>query len=240
MRKHLLLNEKSVQCTSCMLGHLCMPRGMNHSDVMRLNQIIKERIRLSKGDFLFKANDELSAIYSIRSGSIKMQLEHESGHVQITGFFLPGEVLGLDSISSGQYLSNAIALEDTEVCVMRMETLDSLAEEAPALQTQLRKLLSHEISRSHTMILSLGAMRSSQRFACFLLNVSDRYGALGYSPNEFVLRMSREEIGSFLGLTLETISRLFSRFQREGIIRIQQREVTLLDREALQALTKAD
>ena len=208
MLKHLLLNEESIHCSSCMLGHICVPSGLNPTDIERLSQLVKERIRIPKGVFFYKVTDPLTAIYSIRSGSMKTQLENENGHVQITGFFLPGEILGLDGIGEGQHLSNAIALEDTEVCVLRINELDSLSLEIPALQAQFRRLLSKEISRSHGMVLALGAMRSEQRVASFLLDMSERYTNLGYSPNEFILRMSREEIGNYLGLTLETVSRL--------------------------------
>lgn len=240
MLKHLLLNKESIHCSSCMLGHLCVPGGLNPSEQQRLTELIKERIRIPKGTLFFKVGDPVTAIYSIRSGSMKTQLENESGHVQITGFFLAGELLGLDGFGEETHLSNAIALEDTEVCVLRLNDLDVLTQEIPALQHQLWKILSKEISRSHNLVLSLGAMRSEQRVASFLLNLSERFTNLGYSPTEFILRMSREEIGNYLGLTLETVSRLLSRFAKEGLIRIHQRQVQLLNKHGLHELLKQD
>lgn len=205
-----------------------------------MDELIKERIRLPKGGALYRQGDAAEAIYGLRSGSIKTQIEDAGGQVQITGFLLPGEILGMDGLMNAQQVSHAIALEDTEVCIIRLDEMDKLAPQLPTLNLQLRRLMSKEISRSHQQLLALGSLRSEQRLAAFLLNLSQRLQILGYSPYEFILRMSREEIGNFLGLTLETVSRLFSRFAREGLIRVQQREVHLLDIAGLQELSGAD
>ncbi len=223
-----------------MLSEICLPLGMARNDVSRLDELIKERIRLPKGTALFHLGDKTEAVYGIRSGSIKTQLEDASGQVQITGFLLPGEILGMDGLVDNTHVSHAIALEDSEVCVIRLDEMDRLSLQLPVLQQQFRRLMSKEINRSHLLVMSLGALRSEQRLAAFLLNLSHRLAALGYSPYEFVLRMSREEIGNYLGLTLETVSRLFSRFAREGLLKIQQREVHILDMQALRALAGSD
>lgn len=172
----------------------------------------------------------------MRFGSLKTQLEDSSGQLQITGFHLPGEIVGLDGMIESKHVSSAVALEDSEVCVIRLPEIDRVSTQLPSLQQQFRRLMSREITRSHQMLATVGAMRSEQRLAAFLLNLSQRYAALGYSSTEFVLRMSREEIGNYLGLTLETVSRLFSRFGREGLIRINQREVRLIDLPGLKQL----
>ena len=213
-----------------------MPPG----DIEKLEQIVKERLRVSKGGFLYHQDDDATALYGIRSGSVKTQLEDASGQVQVTGFLLPGEVVGIDGYLSARHLTHAIAMEDTELCVVRITDVDHVISMVPALNRQLRRLTSQEIVRSQQLIMSLGVLRSEQRLAAFLLNLSQRLGALGYSPREFVLRMSREEIGNYLGLTLETVSRLFSRFARENLIRIRQREVQLLDLDMLRQLSGAD
>lgn len=223
-----------------MLSEICLPLGMARNDVSRLDELIKERIRLPKGTALFHLGDKTEAVYGIRSGSIKTQIEDASGQVQITGFLLPGEILGMDGLVDNTHVSHAIALEDSEVCVIRLDEMDRLSLQLPVLQQQFRRLMSKEINRSHLLVMSLGALRSEQRLAAFLLNLSHRLAALGYSPYEFVLRMSREEIGNYLGLTLETVSRLFSRFAREGLLKIQQREVHILDMQALRALAGSD
>jgi len=223
-----------------MLSELCLPVGMPRVEVSKLDELIKERVRVPKGSALYHLGDKTEAIYGIRSGSIKTQLEDASGQVQITGFLLPGEILGMDGLVDNTQLSHAIALEDSEVCVIRLDDLDRLSMHLPMLHQQFRRIMSKEINRSHQLIMSLGALRSEQRLAAFLLNLSQRLAALGYSPYEFVLRMSREEIGNYLGLTLETVSRLFSRFAREGLLHIHQREVHIIDMPALRALSGTD
>jgi len=223
-----------------MLSEICLPLGMARNDVAKLDELIKERIRLPKGTALFHLGDKTEAVYGIRSGSLKTQLEDASGQVQITGFLLPGEILGMDGLLHNTHVSHAIALEDSEVCVIRIDEMDRLSLHIPVLQQQFRRLMSKEINRSHLLVMSLGALRSEQRLAAFLLNLSHRLAALGYSPYEFVLRMSREEIGNYLGLTLETVSRLFSRFAREGLLHIHQREVHIIDMQALRVLSGTD
>ncbi|NYT85752.1 fumarate/nitrate reduction transcriptional regulator Fnr [Pollutimonas harenae] len=240
MQKRISVTPDSTRCSTCMLNEICLPLGMQRGDVNKLDELIKERIRIAKGSALFQLGDPTEAVYGIRSGSLKTQLEDSSGQVQITGFLLPGEIIGMDGLLDNTHVSNAIALEDSEVCVIRIDELDELSHHLPVLQQQLRRLMSKEISRSHQLVMSLGALRSEQRLAAFLINLSQRLSTLGYSPSEFILRMSREEIGNYLGLTLETVSRLFSRFAREGLIRVHQREVHILDMGGLRLLSGTD
>lgn len=240
MQKKIQLAPDTHRCSTCMLNGLCLPVGMTAVDIHRFQEAVQERIRVRKGEALFHAGDAASAIYGIRVGSIKTQLEDAGGQVQVTGFLLPGEIVGLDGFLEGTHLSHAIALEDTEVCVARVDDIDRISSHVPTLQNQLRRLTSQEIRRSQQLVMSLGVLRSEQRLAAFLVNMSQRLSMLGYSSTEFVLRMSREEIGSYLGLTLETVSRLFSRFAKEGLIKIHQREVKLLDLIALRELAGND
>ena len=217
-------------------GPCACPSAWRPLEVEKLDELVKERVRLEKGKPLYSLNHPLDAVYSVRFGSLKTQLEDATGQIQVTGFHLPGEIVGMDGMLDGKHVSTAVALEDSEVCVIRLADIDRVATHLPALQQQFRRLMSREINRSHQMLASLGSMRSEQRLAAFLLNLSQRYASLGYSSTEFVLRMSREEIGNFLGLTLETVSRLFSRFARDGLIKINQREVRILDLPALKQL----
>ncbi|MBC2768391.1 helix-turn-helix domain-containing protein [Pusillimonas minor] len=240
MQKKITLTSDSHRCSTCMLNSLCLPVGMSTVDIARFEEVVQERIRVPKGDTLFNTGDPAQAIYGIRVGSMKTQLEDATGHIQVTGFLLPGEIVGLDGFLEGKQLSHAIALEDTEVCVARVNEIDRVIAHVPALQHQLRRLTSQEIKRSQQLVMALGVLRSEQRLAAFLVNMSQRLSILGYSSTEFILRMSREEIGSYLGLTLETVSRLFSRFAKENLIRIHQREVQLLDLPALRELAGSD
>ncbi len=238
--RRITLALDSTRCSTCMLNTICLPLGMSQSEIQKMDALVNERFRLPKGGTLYREGDQADAIYGIRSGSFKTQIEDARGQVQITGFLLPGEMLGMDGLMHEEQVSHAIALEDSEVCIIRLAAMDQLATQLPSLQRQLRRLMSKEIGRSHQMLLSIGGLRSEQRLAVFLLNLSQRLQHLGYSPHEFILRMSREEIGNYLGLTLETVSRLFSRFAREGLIRVQQREVQILDHPALQELSGTD
>lgn len=240
MQKRTAIPPDATRCSTCMLSEICIPLGMSKKDVTVLDELIKERIRVPKGVPLFKIGEKANALYGIRSGTLKTQLQDSSGQVQITGFLFPGEIIGMDGLLQNVHVSHAIALEDSEVCVIPLEELDALSQHIPVLQLQFRRLMSKEINRSHQMVMSLGGMRSEQRLAAFLLNMSQRLAILGYSSTDFILRMSREEIGNYLGLTLETISRLFSRFARDGLLRIRQREVSLLDMAALRALSGTD
>lgn len=219
-----------------MMGNVCLPAGMPERELEQIDLLVKERVRLKKGDLLYRQGEPLDALFGLRTGSIKTQLEDVGGQVQITGFFLPGEVVGLDGMLDSLHASNAVAMEDSEVCVVRLEDIDEISRYAPSLQGQVRRIMSKEISRSHQVLLALGSMRSEARLAAFLINLSQRLSALGYSSTDFVMRMSREEIGNYLGLTLETVSRLFSRFARDGLIRVSQREVRILDMDALKQL----
>lgn len=234
--KHIPITAESVRCSSCILSDICLPIGMSPSDVALLDEFVQQRIRVPKGRELYGLGDKAEAIYGLRSGAMKTQLQDASGQIQITGFALPGEIIGMDGIGNATHVSQAVALEDSEVCVVKTEDIDRISPHLVVLQQQFRRLMSMEINRSHQMVMTLGTLRSEQRVAAFLLNISNRLAALGYSSRDFILRMSREEIGNYLGLTLETVSRLLSRFARENLIQIKQREVRILDRESLQEL----
>ena len=236
MQKRVPVTSESTHCSTCMMGHVCVPVGMPSHEVAQLDDLVKERIRIEKGQVLYQHGDPLDALFGLRTGSLKTQITEASGQHQITGFYLPGEIIGLDGMMEGAHTSSAVAMEDSEVCVVRLDTIDEISRFVPSLQQQIRRLMSKEIVRSHQVLLALGSMRSEQRLAAFLINLSQRLSALGYSSSEFIMRMSREEIGNYLGLTLETVSRLFSRFAREGMIRVNQREIKIIDIAALNEL----
>ena len=193
MLKHIAVTEEATHCSTCMMGSVCLPVGMPAAEIAKLDDLVKDRIRLEKGQRLYQHGEKLDALFGLRTGSLKTQLDEANGMHQITGF-------------------------------------------VPSLQQQVRRLMSREIARSHQVLLALGSMRSEQRLAAFLLNLSQRMTALGYSSSEFIMRMSREELGNYLGLTLETVSRLFSRFAREGVIIVNQRDIKIIDMAALNEL----
>lgn len=211
---------------------------MASQDVQRLDELVQDRVRLTKGSTLYMLDDTLDAVYGVRYGSLKTYVTDTSDHNQITGFILPGEIVGLDGMLQRKHTSSATALEDTEVCVIRLSQIDHVAQELPSFQQQMRGLISRELERSYQLLASIGSMRAEQRLAGFLLNLSQRYASLGYSSTEFILRMSREEIGNYLGLTLETTSRALSRLSQENFITVRLRDVKILDVSGLKKLLK--
>jgi len=223
------LRALRAACSSCSLRELCLPVGLGINELDEIEAVITDRRRVRKGERLYAAGEAFRALYAIRLGSLKTSLMIEDGREQVTGFFMLGDVLGLDGIGADAHTCDAIALEDSEACVMPFSLLDELAQRVRSLQLHVHRMLSREIVRDQHAMLLLGSMRAEERLAAFLLNLAQRYKARGYSSSEFVLRMTREEIGSYLGLKLETISRLFSRFHDAGLIRTQQRQIKILN-----------
>ena len=230
------LSRSRVKCSACTQRELCVSEGLDTEAMAHIDELVTARIRLRKGETLFRAGDRFTSLYAIRSGSCKTVSLTEDGHDQVSGYHMAGEIIGTDGIGADRYTSQAVALEDTEVCVLRFERLEAFGRQHVRFQHNLYRLLSREISREGKIALMLGTMLAERRLAVFLLDLSERYRARGYSSCEFVLRMTREEIGSFLGLKLETVSRLFSRFQREGLLQVQGRIVKLLDRASLKRM----
>jgi len=225
-----------VTCSSCNLREVCLPAGLCVEDLERMQHVVYVRRRVKRGETLFNAGDEFKAIYAIRSGFFKTSLSDGEGREQVTGFSMGGELLGLEAIGSGRHNGNAVALEDSEVCVMPFTLIEEMAREVPALQRHMHSVLAREIVRDHGVMMLLGSMRAEQRLAAFLTNLSKRFVRRGYSASDFHLRMTREELGSYLGLKLETVSRLFSRFQEDGLIDVQQKHVRIVDTAGLERI----
>ncbi len=213
-----------------------MPLGLNAAELLRIDEVVSQRKKIAKGESLFRNGDKFNALYAIRTGFFKTCVSSEDGRDQVTGFQMAGEIMGLDGIVSDHHTCDAIALEDAEVCVMPFEHIEELSREINALQHHVHKIMSREIVREHGVMLLLGSMRAEERLAAFLLNLVQRLHARGFSQSELVLRMTREEIGSYLGLKLETVSRTFSKFVEDGIVEVKQRHVRILNTEALKTL----
>ena len=236
LNQDLSLTVIKTVCSTCNLRELCLPFGLSLEELERLDDLISTRRRVKRGDYLYRVGDSFDAIYAIRSGFFKTDVLLEDGREQVTGFQMGGELLGLDGISTEHHTCNAIALEDSEICAIPFARLESLSREIHTLQRHFHKVMSREIVRDHGVMMLLGTMRAEERLAAFLLNLSQRFTARGFSHTEFYLRMTREEIGSYLGLKLETVSRAFSRFQEEGHIAVQQKHVRILNVDGLKAL----
>ena len=229
-------NALKVACSSCNLRELCLPVGFSDCEIKRLDALVKTRRTVRRGDTLFRTGGPFTALYAVRTGFFKTRISSEDGRDQVTGFQMAGELLGLDGISAERHTCDAVALEDSQVCVIPFERLEDLSREFPDLQRQFHKIMSREIVRDHGVMLLLGSMRAEERLAAFLLNLTERLRARGFSESALVLRMSRGEIGSFLGLKLETVSRAFSKFQDDGVLEVKQRHVRVLDASALRRL----
>ncbi|CAM5789358.1 MAG: fumarate/nitrate reduction transcriptional regulator Fnr [Burkholderiales bacterium] len=235
------MTPKAIQvaCSNCNLRELCMPVDVTDQDMDKLDSLVATRRKIRRGESLFSNGDRFDALYAIRTGFFKTRVTTEDGRDQVTGFQMAGEIIGLDGIVGDRHSCDAVALEDAEVCEMPYGRIEELSREVPALQTHVHKIMSREIVREHGVMLLLGSMRAEERLAAFLLNLVQRLHARGFSRSELVLRMTREEIGSFLGLKLETVSRTFSKFAEDGLIEVKHRHVRILDIEALRTLVNA-
>ena len=223
------LRASQPHCTVCTLRGLCLPAGLDEDAVDRLDAAIRVRLRVKRKETLYRPGDRFTALYAIRLGTFKTLVLAEDGLEQITGYHLAGDILGADGFGDERHTSQAVALEDSEICVLPFHVIDRMSASVPALRHNLYRLAARDLCRDHAMMLLLGSRTAESRLTLFLLDVAERYRARGYSGHEFVLRMTREEIASFLGLKLETVSRLFSSLQEQGLLQVQGRAIKLLD-----------
>ncbi len=235
-RNIISLKEMKAVCSNCSLQELCLPIGLSSQELEDIDQVIQQRQPIKRGEALFRDGMRFKSIYAVRTGCFKTVVNSEDGREQVTGFHMSGELLGLDALAGEQHACTAIALEDSEVCELPFGEMDRLSDDIPTLNRHFLKLMSREIVRDQKQMLMLGNMRAEERLAAFLLNLSQRFATRGFSPSAFHLRMTRNEIGSYLGLKLETVSRGFSHLQAEGIIKIQGKYIEILQSLALQSL----
>lgn len=225
-----------VACKNCTLSTLCLPMGLAPEDVERLDDIVKRTKPLHRGDYLFRSGEGFRSLYVVKTGSVKSYAPSEEGGEQVLGFHLPGEIIGLDAIGTEVHACSARVLETSAICELPFSRLEELTVTIPSLQHQMYRLLSKEISHDTEMLLLLGKKNAEERLAAFLVNMSKRLHRRGLSPTDFHLSMSRHEIGNYLGLAVETVSRLFTRFQEEELLKVDRKHVQLLDLAGLEAL----
>lgn len=225
-------------CSKCHLRELCLPCGLDARDVQRLDEKSFGRRRVKLGQTLYHQGDKFAHVFAVRSGTLKANLTLADGREQVSGFHMAGEQIGLDGAANGRHASGAVALEDTEVCAIPFSVLAELASQA-SMQHLVVRMMSQEIVREHSLMLLLGSMNAEERLASFLLNLSQRMKARGYSPLEFHLRMTRAEIGSYLGLKLETVSRTLSAFHQQGLLEVDKRHIRILEPQALARVFEA-
>lgn len=222
-----------VSCADCSLNPICLPMAVNEKELDELDGIIKRSRPMKKGEHLFRAADPFESIYAVRSGTIKTYSVTEDGEEQVTGFYLPGEVLGVDGISTNVHSNSAKALETAAVCEIPFDKLETLSARIPSLQRHFFQLMSREIQADQQLIMLLSKKNAEARIASFLLGISTRHTKRGLSPNRFRLPMSRNDIGNLLGLAVETVSRVFTRLQKQDVIHADGKEVEILDMQVL-------
>lgn len=238
-RKIISIASLKTACKDCTLRELCLPLGLSEHDIDELDATIKRRRSVRKGESLYRAGDALRSLYAVRRGTFKTAGVMEDGRVHVTGFFLAGEILGFDAITDDRHPCTAEALENSDVCEIPYHSLEDLGRKIPGLQHQLLKIMSREILRDEEMLVTLGRMNAEERLASFLVSVSRRQSRQGRSETDLSLAMSRQDLGYYLGLALETVSRLFSRFQEQGLIDVVGRQVRLCDLSRLNAIANA-
>lgn len=235
MMQHL---ATKTTCSSCRLRDICMPLGLSSKEMALIDQMVSTRLKVLRGEPLFRIGGRFKSLYTIRSGFFKTTVSTPDGREQVSGFYTAGELLGLDGLAAEQHTCTARALEDSEVCVLHVQLINELAHDVHALQHHVQKLMSREIVHDHDHLFLLGSMRAEARVASFLLNLLTRLHTRGQAQDELLLRMTREEMGSYLGLTIETVSRTLSKLAKNGVIAVNQRKVRVLQPDALHYLAE--
>ncbi|GHB74687.1 fumarate and nitrate reduction regulatory protein [Psychrosphaera saromensis] len=226
----------SLNCANCSLNQLCIPFSLDETELRRLDDVIERKKPFHKSDCMVEAGQTFTSLYAIRSGSFKSYLVDDQGVEQITGFHLPGDVIGFDGLAKLKHQTYCQALETSMVCEIPYTTMDELVEKMPKLRSQFTRLMSSEISSDQNMFMLLNKKTAEQRIASFLTTLSDRFAERGLSKNSFRLTMTRGEIGNYLGLTVETVSRIFSKFQKSGFIQVDGKLIEIKDVEKFRRL----
>ena len=233
-------HDKRVSCGNCRLNAICLPISLHVEDIDRLNSIVQRSKPLQKGEYLYRASDEFDSVFAIRSGAVKAVSISDKGDEQVTGFYLPGEVVGMDGLADNVYTNSVIALETSSVCEIPFNRLEELSLQIPTLQRHFFQLMSREITQDQQVITLLSKGSAEARIATLLLSISSRNGRRNLSTNDFILPMSRTDIGNFLGLTIETVSRIFTRLQKSNLLAVDKKEITIIDMEALRNIANGN
>lgn len=231
-------NRSAIHCQNCSISQLCLPFTLTSNELEQLDEIIERKKPIQKGQTLFNAGESLNSLFAIRAGTIKTYTITENGEEQITGFHLPGDLVGFDAIVTNQHPSFAQALETSMVCEIPFEVLDELSGKMPKLRQQIMRLMSCEIKSDQDVLLLLSQKNAEQRLAAFILNLSKRFSERGLSSKEFRLSMTRGEIANYLGLTVETVSRLFGRLQSNNLLLVKGKFIEIQDLEQLEAIAQ--
>lgn len=230
------LNQLRRSCASCALHELCLPAGIGGDDLKRLDAAVRDKRTLERGTQLYGGGDPFHALYVVRSGSLKTYVQNEHGDVQVLGFHLPGEIVGVDALANDRHMSHAVALERSSICELPYSRLQQVMSDIPALHRQLMRVISREVAEEHQHMVVMGRQPAQERMAIFLRSLSDRYQRLQRDPSALSLSMSRYDIASYLGLVVETVSRLLTRMEENGILEVSRKSVRVLRPDLLEAM----
>lgn len=230
------INQLRRSCASCALHELCLPAGIDGEDLKRLDATIRDKRTLDRGEALYRQGEQFHALYVVRSGSLRTFVEDASGNVQVLGFHLPGEIVGVDALANDHHASQADALERSSICELPYDRLNQLLAQMPSLQRQLMRVISREVAEEHQHMVMMGRQPAQERMAIFLHSLSDRYTRLQRDGSTLNLSMSRYDIASYLGLAVETVSRLFTRMEEAGILAVSRKAVTILQPDLLEEM----
>ncbi len=222
--------RRQVACSRCALGEICLPRSLSAEQIRAFEKIVQRSKPVQPGEHLFRAGDEFQTVASVRTGCFKSYVIDHQGQEQVLGFHLPGELIGLDAIHTGQHSASIVALDTSAVCFLGFGSVSTLASQMPELQTELFRIMSRRINELETVS---GDLSADERIALFLLSLSERFAQRGYSNNEYMLAMSRKDIASYLRLASETVSRVLARMQKSTVLRVDRKHVRILNRAAL-------
>jgi CRP/FNR family transcriptional regulator len=236
--RKLKIADIKISCSNCGMSELCLPHGMSHEDMDELNKIVKRQQPFQPGQHIFRAGDAGHSLFALRSGALKSYCTTEDGDEQVVGFTMPGELVGLDGMGDGSYASSSVALETASVCELPYDSLEEMCHVLPGLNRQMMRVVSKEITEDHDMLLLLSKRNAEERLAAFLLSMSSRYHSRGLSATEFNLPMSRQDIGNYLGMAIETVSRLFANFQKSRLLTVNRRRIVLNDMSRLRAMVE--
>ncbi|HQC29687.1 MAG: helix-turn-helix domain-containing protein [Methylotenera sp.] len=231
-----IANNKSV-CSNCRQLELCMPANPSSDLLKNLDVLVSVKRHIKSGDVFYHTGTSFQGLYAVKSGFMKIENHHPDGRLQINGFYMMGEIFGFDGIATNEHVFTAVAIEDSEICLIPYDRIEQMGQEVERLKYHFYRLMSAEISRNYTMMMMLGSIQSEVRLATFLLNLSKRLQMRGYSHKDLLLCMSREEIGNYLGMKLETVSRIFSKFQAQGLLKVHIKNIEILDMQLLTALS---
>jgi CRP/FNR family transcriptional regulator len=233
-------HDYQTSCSSCRLATICLPIALEAADIDKLDRIIQRGRPLRKGEHIYREGEPFTSVYAVRAGTLKAYSITDDGKEQVTGFYFPGEILGMDGISKNQHASSAKALETSAICEIPFERLEELSARIPSLQRHFFQLMSQEIAQDQQLITMLSKNSAEQRVAALLLSISARNARRKLSASAFRLPMSRTDIGNYLGLTVETVRRVFSRFQKLGLLGVDSKEIVILDAALLRDAASGD